>query len=265
MFPGEPLEVFNDDELRQDAAGRWQAWSPRSAAEWNDEGGRIDVAADAHPHEAALAVAMLLHGLNGRNETLPLHSGLVAGSGGAAMVMGASGQGKSTTIGAAFLAGLRIGADDAVFIRRTATGFRIRGLPRTPLVPAEVLPPEVIGDRELDYRNRVAIDDLELATDWLDLTCLVFVGHGTADLTEVHEIGRADATRGLISSATKRFTAGTESKRLVEALGALSALPRYRLALGVEPSTRPESTGAALRSILGGDRVEPATSGRTTH
>ena len=253
-FDSEPLEHFRGIELRRAADGRWQAWSKRSVFEWNHHIGEVVVAPDANPHEAALGVAMMIHSVAGTESITPVHAGMICGRAGASLVIGSSGQGKSTTIGASLRAGLTIGSDDSVFLRSTSDGdqggFEVQGLPRSPMIPAEILSQNYTDGMTRDYRDRVVLQEVSIALGWVPLRWLVFVEHGVANESELFDIDRPDATRKLIASVTSRFADDEMSKRRIREMASLSSLPRYRLALGRDPETRAESTARVLRGLL---------------
>lgn len=260
-FDGEPIEQFRGIELRRAADGRYQAWSKRSVFEWNQDIGEVVVAPDANPHEAALGVAMMIHSMAGTESITPVHAGMICGREGASLIIGASGQGKSTTIGASLRGGLTIGSDDSVFIRSTSDGdregFEVQGLPRSPMIPAEILSQNYTNGMTRDYRDRVVLPEVSIALGWVPLRWLVFVEHGVADKSELFDIDRPAATRKLIASVTSRFADDDTSKRRIGEMASLSSLPRYRLALGRDPATRAESTARVLRDLLLDSDAQP--------
>ena len=256
-FESEPLELFRGIELRRAADGRWQAWSKRSVFEWNEHIGEVVVAPDANAHEAALGVAMMIHSMAGTESITPVHAGMICGREGASLVIGASGQGKSTTIGASLRAGLTIGSDDSVFLRNTSDGFEVQGLPRSPMIPAEILSQNYTDGMTRDYRDRVVLQEVSIALGWLPLRWLVFVEHGVANESELFDIDRPAATRKLIASVTSRFADDDMSKRRIGEMASLSSLPRCRLALGRDPETRAESTARVLRDLLLDSDTQP--------
>ena len=112
-----------------------------------------------------------------------LHAaGLVAGDGNAYLVVGGTGQGKSTLALAAIASEWGLLADDLVVIRRREGGLEASGIARSVAVPGDlgaVLPapaPPIPGDQ----RGRWDLGVDRLTRGWFPVAGVIVVGHSAS-------------------------------------------------------------------------------------
>lgn len=118
-----------------------------------------------------------------------------------ALVVGESGQGKSTLTYAAIMAGRQVMADDMVVVQPEGDHVVARGVPRVLTVPSEVLP-ERAADTEVlpgDDRQRIELEGHVLQPDPARITAVVICGHDSGPGRLLPAAG-ADALDLLVSA-----------------------------------------------------------------
>ncbi len=180
-----------------------------------------------------------------------LHAaGLVAENGAAYVVLGASGQGKSTLALAAVTSGWRLLGDDLVVIRRGAAGLEASGIARRVAVPGDlgavlgVPAPPVTGD----HRGRWELDVDVLSRGWFPVAGIVEVGHSPTPDGELSALPGEDAMYRVLGG----FSSVTDPLLLTKFFpiaGSLCQFPRWRLGHGVDPGTRLEVAQRLLEQV----------------
>lgn len=246
-IPAPTLSSALGQELRSD--GRLtEVRSATTVARWSCDDASVSVAPDGDPDEVGYVVGMVATELCSRAGIDAVHAALIVGPRRSALVLGASGQGKSTTAGSALLAGLQVASDDAVLVRRSDCGVEGWGLPRTLAVPREV----GAGRGPVDHRDRVSIHDHDPTGRWHPIDEVLVVGHGTAAATSLAALSHTELLREVLAANLGSLRAGGERERSLALFAALGERPRRRLALGADPDQRSATTGAILRDLLGG-------------
>jgi hypothetical protein len=169
-----------------------------------------------------------------------LHAaGVIAADGNAYLVVGGTGQGKSTLSLAALASGWGLLADDLVVIRRHEGALEAHGIARSVAVPGDlgaVLPgavPPVPGDA----RGRWDLGVDRLTRGWFPVAGVIVVGHSESadgDLETLTGEPTLYRALGAFSSATDPLLL----TRFFPIAGALSRLPSWRLGHGVDTGTR---------------------------
>jgi hypothetical protein len=187
------------------------------------------------------------------HERYVLHAaGLVTPEGAAYVVVGSTGQGKSTTALAAVASGWGLLADDLVVIRRSEDGLEASGIPRSVAVPGDlgaVLPvpaPPIPGDP----RGRWDLGADRLTHGWFPVAGVIVVGHSASPEGDLEPLtGEPTLYRvlGSFSSATDPWLL----TRFFPVAGSMSRLPSWRLGHGVDAATRLEVAQRFLAEVSG--------------
>jgi len=166
-------------------------------------------------------------------------AGLVTENGNAYVVVGGTGQVKSTLSLAAVASGWGLLADDLVVIRRGERGLEASGIARSVAVPGDlgaVLPvpaPPIPGDQ----RGRWDLGISRLTRGWFPVAGVIVVGHSASPDGELDALtGEPTLYRvlGSFSSATDPWLL----TRFFPVAGAMSRLPSWRLGHGADTATR---------------------------
>ena len=169
-----------------------------------------------------------------------LHAaGLVTGDGNAYLVVGGTGQGKSTLALAAVASGWGLLADDLVVIRRYEGGLEASGIARSVAVPGDlgaVLPvsaPPIPGDQ----RGRWDLGVDRLTRGWFPVAGIVVVGHSASADGDLESLTGEPTLYRVLAS----FSSATDPlllKQFFPIAGALSRLPSWSLGHGVDAGSR---------------------------
>ncbi len=118
-----------------------------------------------------------------RRDLLVLHAAQIAWEETTALILGATGEGKSTLALAALRSGWELHSDDLVIVDSTATPARSWGIAKRPLIDRTLARDLKLKAEPLDAdpRGRVLLTQAPLSQGWRDLTTLIVVGHGTDD------------------------------------------------------------------------------------
>jgi len=172
---------------------------------------------------ATRAVPLLLFELGLSRGWVGLHAAAVSPRGGAVLLPGVGGSGKTTIFRAAAAAGLGVLSDDLVWLREGDAGFRVVAFPRG--WPAEPVPAPTV-------------DDAPLAA----IVCPTIVGEGPSRLVPIPP---TEVVRELVTQTSfldRGPQAGERFRRLVRAA---TAVPGFRLEAG--PAGDAVAVLAALR------------------
>lgn len=180
-----------------------------------------------------------------------LHAaGLVAENGDAYVVLGASGQGKSTLALAAVASGWRLLSDDLVVIRQGALGPEACGIARRVAVPGDlgavlgVPAPPIAGD----HRRRWELGIDILSRGWFPVAGVIDVGHSPSLDGELQGLDGEDAMYRVLSS----FSSVTDPLLLTKFFpiaGSLCQLSRCRVRHGIDADTRLEVAQRLLEQV----------------
>jgi tetratricopeptide (TPR) repeat protein len=177
-----------------------------------------------------------------------LHGGAISKDGGAVLVLGGTGAGKSTLAFGALEDGWTVLSDDLVIVSRGPHGPLVSGIPRPLVVPAEVLPGEAVGTaRADDLRARVQLPFEAWDRRPRRITAIVIAGHAQTDDAVLAPIDRPDLLRTLIHSMLAQQPYNV--RRYFHAAAALSDLPAWRLLHSRTTETRLPQCSRALRAI----------------
>jgi hypothetical protein len=166
-------------------------------------------------------------------------AGLVAENGDAYVVLGPTGQGKSTLALAALASGWRLLSDDLVVIRQGASGPEASGIARRVALPGDLgavlaaPTPPILGD----HRGRRDFGVEHLSRGWHPVAGIIEVGHSASpdgDLQALYGEQAMYRVLGSFSSVTDPLLV----TKFFPVAGALCQLPRWRVGHGVEPGTR---------------------------
>jgi len=194
-------------------------------------------------------------------ERFVLHAGAIDLGGRAALLLGASGMGKSTLAFAGSGMGWRVLGDDIVMLRRRGEEkFEVAGLSaRAAVVPSEVLEgPGERGERlPGDPRRRSVLSELSPERGWSIVATNVLVVHGEAPKATLAPVASGTALSTLLQSSV-----ATINPRLLPTFFAaahrLAQEPSFRLAQGRDPVSRLIGAQACLGELAGRLRQRPA-------
>ena len=182
-----------------------------------------------------------------------LHAaGLVSEDGRAYVVVGATGQGKSTMALAAVASGWGLLADDLVVIRRGERGMEASGIARSVAVPGDLgavlstPAPPIPGDP----RGRWDLGIERLTRGWFPVAGVIVVGHSPSADGELEAIAGEPTLYRVLGS----FSSATDPLLLVRMFpiaGALSRLPSWLLGHGVDTATRLDVAQRFLAELSG--------------
>lgn len=183
-----------------------------------------------------------------------LHAaGLLADDGKAYVVVGATGQGKSTLSLAAVASGWGLLADDLVVVRGGERGLEASGIARSVAVPGDlgaVLPveaPPIPGDP----RGRRDLGVERLQRGWFPVAGVIVVGHSASEHGDLDALAGEPTLYRVLGS----FSSATDPlllTRFFPIAGALSRLPSWQLGHGVESSTRLDVARRFLSELSSG-------------
>jgi hypothetical protein len=169
-----------------------------------------------------------------------LHAaGLVTTEGNAYVVVGATGQGKSTLALAAVASGWGLLADDLVVIRRCERGLEASGIARSVAVPGDlgdVLPvsaPPIPGDE----RGRRDLGFECLTKGWFPVAGVIVVGHSASTDGDLEPLAGEPTLYRVLGA----FSSATDPRLLTQFFpiaAAMSRLPSLSLGHGVDAATR---------------------------
>jgi hypothetical protein len=169
--------------------------------------------------------------------------------GGAALLLGGTGAGKSTLVFAARSDGRGVLADDIVAVRAGAAGPEAIGIPR-PLALSTAGPdglPSGARAIGLDGRDRWQFP-LDGVPGAHSVSTVLLVEHSTRPEGSVEPLGPSEVFDALMGS----YLAATDPGRLrsgLPVLAALSRLPGWRLGHGADPDTRLRVGARLLDSV----------------
>ena len=169
-----------------------------------------------------------------------LHAaGLVAKNGDAYVVIGSTGQGKSTLALAAVASGWGLLSDDLVVIRQGPLGPEASGIARRVALPGdlgavlEVPTPSIVGD----HRGRRELSVENLSAGWFRVAGIIEVGHSSSPAGELQTLCGEHALYRVLGS----FSSVTDPQLVTKffpVAGALCQVPRWHMGHGIDADTR---------------------------
>jgi len=167
-----------------------------------------------------------------------LHAGAVAKDGAAFLLIGDSGQGKSTLCWAAAKDGWSLLSDDHTIIRpREGGGYELTGLPKPLAVPEEVLDEEIGVLVERKGRRRRQLPASMLGRGWYPLSGVIRPRHGDTPEGDLQPAPASELLDLLIGSYAA-LGDGDLLRRFFPHAAGLTRLPNWDLFHGTEPATR---------------------------
>lgn len=185
--------------------------------------------------------------LLGLHDRYVVHAAAVARDSGI-LVLGSTGQGKSTVGFAARDAGWRLLADDLVSLTTAPDVVLARGIHRAPAVPSDVVSGTGVRGRRLDgdARQRL-LADVVLDDRSARITQVVLVGHdeGAGALLAADPRAVVEAVFSSFPSAGRPAVA----RKALQIAGTLSGMPAYRLLLPRVPAERLPAVSRLLDQV----------------
>jgi hypothetical protein len=182
-----------------------------------------------------------------------LHAAAVRREGAGYLVLGESGQGKSTLALAALEHGWDVLADDLVSVSETGGEVVLRGVPKPLALPGDLEARALSGATGIDgdWRNR-----RHLAADRLDrravpLAAVVVVAHGQTPASAVRTLDASDVTR-LVFSAFMSTPDALLLRRYFGVGAAVARAPVREVRHGSDPTTRLVEAARALEIVHAG-------------
>jgi hypothetical protein len=176
-----------------------------------------------------------------------LHGAAVVADGGALVVVGGTGTGKSTLALAALGLGWRVLADDLVVLRSVDGVVHVRGIHRPIAVPREVLDDLGRGRRSVPNDPRARV---ELPADTLDAAehrvgGVVVTGRSPDATGSITPLDAHDALRAVLGSSAA-LDDREELTKVLALAASLARMPAWSLAHGADPATRIADTARLL-------------------
>ena len=208
---------------------------------------RIELGGDTEALELPFRYVLepaLTH-LLAREGRFMVHAGAITEGDTTFLLIGESGQGKSTLCWAAAQAGWSLLADDHAILRATESGFELTGLPKPVYVPEEIMdePAGVLVERR--GRRRRRLPATMLATGWHPLDAVIQPRHGITVEGALQPAPAGELLDLLIGS----FAALGQPqllRRFFPHAAALTRLPCWDLFHASDPATRLQSAAQWL-------------------
>jgi hypothetical protein len=189
--------------------------------------------------------------LLGLRDRFVVHAGALAHSGRAFLVLGGSGTGKSTLVGASLDSDWLPIADDMVVVRPGATGIELTGIRRAVAVPDDVGTRPGHEPMRGDPRRRWIVPPAALAPGWFPVAGVINVAHGASPSGVLAALDAHKALTLLMRSYPS-VANSLLVRRFFRPASALARLPSWRLEHGSDPPTRLESARRLLDGVLAG-------------
>jgi hypothetical protein len=203
-------------------------------------GGSDDVDVPFHRMLLLVVTQLLAH-----RERYVLHAAALAPRHDAVLVLGDTGQGKSTAALAGLHARWSVLGDDMVVLRRGAVGPEVAGIARPGALPSDVGGdvdgPLIAGDP----RGRRILAPSAFTPGWFPVGAVVRTAHGDAPRGTVGALDPRDAVYALMSAFPSTLTPAF-MRRFFLIAAALSRGPTLELLLGADPARRLADTARLL-------------------
>ncbi len=186
------------------------------------------------------------------------HSGALRCADGAALVLGASGQGKSTVVTAALSADRLVLGDDLAVLRLDGRGVSVAGVPQPLALPADLareaaVGPAIAGDPR-DRRSPACPAVLDMG--WHPLSAVILVGHSAEPSGLLNRASGRDAFYRLLTSTLDGLSQATARFAFPFAV-AVARLPAWQLGLAADPSARLAAVARNLTEVEAAVRAAP--------
>jgi hypothetical protein len=225
--------------------------APTARATANESTALVGVTDEAALRSFPVAFLFVATHLLALRDRFLIHAGAVVHRGRAYVVVGESGMGKSTLIGAALGSDWKALADDMTVLRSDGPHLAATGIRRPIAVPAEVTPS--VGAELIpgDPRRRRVVLPTALESGWFPVAGLIAVGHAASSTGHLTPLAGQEALRLVLRSFTSVANPDL-LRRFFGSAAALSRLPGWRLEHGADPATRLESARRLLDGVLAG-------------
>jgi hypothetical protein len=178
-----------------------------------------------------------------------LHAAGLVGETGGVLVVGGSGQGKSTLVAAALSQRRRILSDDLLVLRLVDGCLTATGIPQAIALPGDQAHHRAVGAAiDGDPRGRHAPAASPPTVDTIPIVAVVRVEHSELDDGHLTTAGPAEVLRWVLSSTLEGLSPGTA--RLAFPYAAAAArLPAWRLGHAADPQLRLPAAARRLDRI----------------
>jgi hypothetical protein len=187
--------------------------------------------------------------LLGLRDRFVVHGAAIAYEGRAFVILGPTGTGKSTLVGATLGSDWLPLADDLVVLRTDGESVMVAGIRRAAAVPGDVGVPAGVQSVAGDPRRRWVVPPDVLRPGWFPVAGLITVGHGDSPIGALNSIGGHEALRALVRSFTSVANPLLMRGFLVPS-SAVARLPGWRLEHGADAHTRLDRARALLDGVL---------------
>jgi hypothetical protein len=198
---------------------------------------------DVDPVFHRLLLLVLTHVL-AHHQRFVLHAASVVPASSATVVLGDTGQGKSTVAAAALAAGWPVLGDDMVVARLDRDGVEVAGVARPGALPGDVAVGTPLAD---DPRGRVHLSPAALTPGWFPVGTIARVAHGAGVKGELRPLAAQQVLYSVMSGFAAAITPPL-LRAVLPVAAALSRRPAFELRLGTDPATRGEDAVALLAS-----------------
>ena len=169
-----------------------------------------------------------------RRDHVLLHGAMIARGGEGALILGATGRGKSTAAFAAWRSGWDLCSDDLVIVGLREGRLHGFGIPKRPSIEMAIA--EGIEHSCEDERARVMLDGDALTTGWKSLHSLVVVDHHDGGGT-MEPLGHADALGAVLAACLEAERPDAVARQL-RTLVAVAGLPAFELLHAADRTAR---------------------------
>ncbi|MGH2753623.1 MAG: hypothetical protein ACRDLB_04255 [Actinomycetota bacterium] len=205
-------------------------------------GGKSDALRSAFRRISQPALTHVL----GHHDRFVLHGGAIARNARAVVLLGATGQGKSTLVAAAASVGWKVLGDDLVILSSGPDGPRIVGIPKTVAIPSELgIKVPIAGRIPGDPRGRYELPPEVLTPGWHTLGAALRVAHGKEADSELEPFSGPRLMRFVIGSFPSAANPDL-LQRFYPLAGTISRLPGWTLRHSADLAQRLESSARAL-------------------
>lgn len=214
----------------------------------------IGLGEDVAGESLAPAFHFVVTHLLGLRDRFVVHGAAIAHEGRAFVVIGPTGTGKSTLIGATLESDWRPLGDDLVVLRMEGDDVMVAGIRRPATVPGDVGAPAGAQAVARDPRRRWVVPPDVLKAGWFPVAGVIAVGHGVSPLGALGPLTGHDALRLLLRSFTS-VANPMLMRRFLAQSSAVARLPGWRLEHGTDASSRLDRALFLLDSVLADARV----------
>ncbi len=211
----------------------------------------IEVGGEGHLGRAFRRIFLpaIAHMLGHRDRWV-LHGGLISTGGRGVLILGATGRGKSTLVGAAWRAGWSAHGDDLTVLRSGSEGIEACALPRPPAIPVEAVPPGFVHVGTIDARRRVEIDPSALASGWVPLRAVILLEHGVDTEVRVTPVPLSQIIQALLGSFPSASNPAL-CRPYLRVAAAAASLPRWVFRHSPDARSRVEAACRMLDDVAG--------------